>query len=133
MTATLWTEAGWILLRADFCREAVDAWKARIPGKYRRWDPEQKLWKFDPSVAPELEAILKEHGYVINIVEQQAQQIVVQESTDQYKAFIDALPVAVLKQAYRQACIELHPDHGGSTEAMARLNAAWSVLKEERK
>lgn len=29
---------------------------------------------------------------------------------------------------YRQKCLETHPDHGGSNEAFARVNSAWSYL-----
>jgi hypothetical protein len=36
---------------------------------------------------------------------------------------------AELAAAYRQQAMRCHPDHGGSHEAMLRLNEAWEILK----
>lgn len=46
---------------------------------------------------------------------------------------LGAEPDATLVQArraYRRASMRLHPDHGGSTEAMAELNRAWEAVRE---
>ncbi len=38
----------------------------------------------------------------------------------------------VVKFAHRRLAWDAHPDRGGSTERMARINAAFSQIKEER-
>ena len=35
-----------------------------------------------------------------------------------------------LARAYRQQAMRCHPDHGGSHEAMLRLNEAWEILRD---
>ncbi|MEB3306977.1 MAG: DnaJ domain-containing protein [Cyanobacteriota bacterium] len=40
------------------------------------------------------------------------------------------LSLREIKDAYRQVAIEAHPDSGGSTEAMRRVNEAYQLLKE---
>ncbi len=39
---------------------------------------------------------------------------------------------AELRAAYRRQARRRHPDHGGSTEDMARLNAAYAALRNDR-
>lgn len=43
---------------------------------------------------------------------------------------VDADPQSI-KKAYRSASMKAHPDRGGSTEAMQRVNAAYNVLKDK--
>lgn len=40
------------------------------------------------------------------------------------------LSLREIKDAYRQVAIDVHPDSGGSTEAMRRVNEAYQLLKE---
>ena len=40
------------------------------------------------------------------------------------------LTLREIREAYRQMAMEVHPDSGGSTEAMRRLNEAYQLLKE---
>jgi curved DNA-binding protein CbpA len=35
-----------------------------------------------------------------------------------------------IRDAYRQLALSTHPDSGGSTEAMRRLNEAYQLLKQ---
>lgn len=37
-----------------------------------------------------------------------------------------------LKQAYREACMKYHPDHGGDIEMMKMINIAYEFLKQNR-
>ncbi len=41
-----------------------------------------------------------------------------------------SLTLRSIRDAYKRKAIELHPDSGGSTEAMRRLNEAYQMLKE---
>ena len=40
-------------------------------------------------------------------------------------------PAAEIKRRYKRKARELHPDRGGSTEAMAELNVAYQLLSDE--
>ena len=41
-----------------------------------------------------------------------------------------SLTLRSIRDAYKRKALELHPDSGGSTEAMRRLNEAYQMLKE---
>ncbi len=140
-TATLWVENGWIVCRASLFNDdngalqPVTSFKSEIGGRQRKWDPQQKLWMFDPGVAPHLEAILKRHGFditMLNPAATAAPPALADQSTSAMTDFLGLIPDAVLKDCYRKAMIELHPDRGGSVDASAKLNAAWDIIKKGR-
>ena len=41
-----------------------------------------------------------------------------------------SLTLKMIREAYKQQALETHPDAGGSTEAMRRLNEAYQMLRE---
>ena len=41
-----------------------------------------------------------------------------------------SLTLGAIRDAYKRKAVEVHPDSGGSTEAMRRLNEAYQMLKE---
>ena len=41
-----------------------------------------------------------------------------------------SLTLRTIRDAYKRKAVEVHPDSGGSTEAMRRLNEAYQMLKE---
>jgi hypothetical protein len=49
---------------------------------------------------------------------------------DPYKTLhlLPSAPPEVVKAAYKALAMKLHPDHGGDTEAMQRINAAYRRL-----
>jgi len=38
-----------------------------------------------------------------------------------------------IKRAWQRACLAHHPDHGGSDERQAKVNAAWEILSDRSK
>lgn len=52
------------------------------------------------------------------------------ESGDPYRALLESLPKDVLKKVYRLIAAEVHPDKGGTTEQMQKVNAAWDRIKK---
>lgn len=53
----------------------------------------------------------------------QGRRVIWWKRMDAQRLYVQALA------AYRQRAKALHPDHGGSTEAMRELNAAWAWLR----
>lgn len=53
-----------------------------------------------------------------------------QEAGDPYRALLEGLPPDLLKKVYRTIAEAMHPDKGGSTEKMQRVNAAWDRIKK---
>lgn len=47
-----------------------------------------------------------------------------------YHDLVAGLPQDVLKKVYRLIATECHPDRGGSTEVMQRVNAAWDKIRD---
>ena len=41
-----------------------------------------------------------------------------------------SLTLRSIRDAYKRKAVEVHPDSGGSTDAMRRLNEAYQMLKE---
>lgn len=52
------------------------------------------------------------------------------EPGDPYRALLESLPKDVLKKVYRLIAAEVHPDKGGTTEQMQKVNAAWDRIKK---
>lgn len=51
--------------------------------------------------------------------------------TDSLSLFSSLLPFEALRAAYRKAASLLHPDCGGNSEQMQKLNDAWARVKKE--
>jgi len=108
--------------------------KATIPASDRAWDSRLKVWVIAKQWRDRLAAVLTElfgPTGVIIIDPSSTAPPAPSPSGDLASAALDfvlALPEAALKTAYRQAAMLLHPDRGGSPEAMSRLNSAWERL-----
>jgi hypothetical protein len=132
--ATLWLKDGWIYTRTPYDRDFVDSLKKVIPAAYRRWDPVEKLWKVDPSKDEVLIKIVTRYFGEPTVIEDKEQVVVaaLPPGDDPYAALLKLAPNDLLKKIQRQIVSAVHPDHGGSNEAMATANSAWSAIKTDR-
>lgn len=120
----------------------------------RKWDPDAKAWvcPATPLVLARLKIWAEAHGGG-GVIEPSAMAAVYANNrqggyTDQHKPppppprpaagqgtspyhdMIARLPPDVLKKVYRLIATECHPDKGGSTEIMQRVNAAWDKIRD---
>lgn len=130
--ATLWIEDGWIMVRTPYDPDFVKDLKGKISAAHRRWDPDTKLWKVDPSQDDLLVEIVTEYFGEPTVLEDKEVVVVAAEGEDPYGVLLRLAPDAILKKCYRLVATALHPDKGGSAEDMTRANQAWKAIREDR-
>lgn len=95
----------------------VDLFKHRFPT--RRWIPEQKVWEIPAALAEDCRNWL---------ADQIGSAVVIKDTQDEY-AWIDMIFKAVTgnnrEALYKGLAKAFHPDTGGDTEIMKRINDAY--------
>lgn len=131
--ATLWIEGGWIHVRTPYDPGFVRELKSEIHASQRKWDPDEKIWKVDPSQDDVLVPLVAKYFGEPTVLEDKEEVVVVtQAGDDPYGALLRLAPDDVLKRVYRLVATALHPDKGGSAEKMTRANQAWKAIREDR-
>lgn len=120
-------------LAFDYSADMVDAIKAQIPSRQRKWIPARKVWWFQAGQLASIEALGRMHcGSVIYLAERTDSdvQMVPAEQAAAYRTLhlLPSAPDELVKAAYRILAKRLHPDAGGSTDGMQHVNAAYSLL-----
>jgi len=123
---------------SPYDRILVDRLKGSIPPSFRHWQPERKRWLIEgPYIDVILRLLRERFDEVIEFNKPKPftspgnpSRCACKTEPDCVRLFVlpDA-PLPVITAAYRALSKELHPDHGGSTEAMQQLNAAFERLK----
>jgi len=125
-----WGYALRLLSMDDTFREFLDEFKESIPHRSRRWVADLREWWLKPDVIDAVEQILISRGIAYTIEGADDRPLAFNRS--QAAACLYLLPSAppeVVTAAYRALAKQYHPDRGGSTEQMQRLNAALEVLR----
>lgn len=130
--ATLWVEGGWIMVRTPYNPEFIDELKNEIPREARKWDTEEKIWKVDASYADDLEKLVRKFYGEPTVVQQEVLVTASAPEDDPYGMLLREAPNDVIKKVYLMIATKVHPDAGGSTESMTRVNQAWDAIKRER-
>jgi hypothetical protein len=127
--AKLYVDGAWIICRTPYNPDFVTELKFEIDRSDRRWDPAEKVWKVDVTQMDELERICQKHYKEVLFVE------IEQKTTSgpsPYHDLIANLPDDALKRVFRLVVMSVHPDQGGSDEAMSKANDAWHLIEKER-
>lgn len=131
--ATLWTKEGRLFARFTYSAAAVAAIKEKISKHDRKWDPEAKMWHFDPSVRADVERVLT--SFLFSIVDEDRRNDpapVESNGHDPYATLARAAPFAALDKLYKATIAVAHPDRGGALHRAQEINAAWDAIKRER-
>ena len=120
-------------LRTAFDRDFVEALKLAIPAPYREWSPEKKTWyihqEYDEML---IDLVGSRGGRVIDKRPVTAGVAVIpgplQAACTLLCVSPDA-PLSVAEAAYKALAKRHHPDVGGDTEMMQRLNNALATFK----
>lgn len=136
---TVWVEGTWILIRSAYHKTLTPNFnqelKDRIQHGARRWDPDQKVWKVDPSYEQILLEILNRWFEEVTILETNAPPApapALAADTDAIAKMVRLCPDAVLPKVYRTIAAALHPNAGGDEEKMRELNMLWTQIKTEK-
>lgn len=125
-------------LAFDYSPQMVQAIKDNIPSRSRRWCPERKVWWFQAGMLSSIEALARAHCGSVQYVTDRGDgeaQLVPADQAAAFKALhlLPSAPDEVVRAAYRAMCKLHHPDAGGTTREMQRVNEAFGVLAARSK
>jgi hypothetical protein len=116
-----------IAVRFPFDKALVASLKAMIPSAYRSFSKERgNIWLIDLIMEDQLKAIAKGYGYKIESLD-----TIKENGPSPFHMLLVDLPLPILKKVYRVIATEIHPDRGGSTELMQKVNDAWALIEKE--
>jgi hypothetical protein len=113
-----------MLVAFDYDAHLIDTLKQAIPGRCRRWDPEQKVWAIGVRWWDTALRVFEMYGLV--------------EGVQSPASAWDALhlkptaPPEVVDVVYRTLAKLHHPDRGGSSAIMTRLNLAYEQVRGDQ-
>jgi hypothetical protein len=123
--------------------ELVNFIKSAAPRRLRWWNPPEHYWTIHTDyLRPVLEqarymgftvSVQPSAGHVGGADYDDPPPRTTTSSGDATADFAHFLSFDALHKAYRQACLECHPDRpgGGDPEAMKRLNNIWDQIKKK--
>ncbi len=136
MTASLVYHGRTAILKTPYVREFVERLKAVVPQTYREWEPTNKVWlirrPYDRVVARELRYYFLD----ASIEDQPLDEPNVPKphacscDADHRALYVcQGAPAQVVRAAYKALAMVNHPDQGGDTETMQRLNMSYERLE----
>lgn len=118
----------------DVFHELIESLKSNINYRKRKWDPTGKRWLFHDDTIDDVVFVLDSYGIAYTIDDDQSQvRCRLPMNRAQAAAELYLLPNApaeVVTAVYRTLCKVHHPDTGGDTAVMQRINAAMEVLRQ---
>jgi hypothetical protein len=120
-------------LKTPFDRDFVEALKLAVPAPYREWSPEKKTWYIDHAYDETVIHLVESRGGRVSDKRPQVAATAVipgplQEACTLLYVTPDA-PLYVAEAAFKSLAKKHHPDVGGDTETMQRINHAWDTFK----
>lgn len=115
-------------ISTPFNRHFVDWLKFAIDKNHRSFDPVRKIWFVSRQSVGEVrkkaETLWSDFEFTDKIeVRPMASQSELQE-------FVQLIGVDALTKAYKEAVLRNHPDRGGDSNKMARINQLWTKIKQ---
>lgn len=118
---------------SDVFHAFIEALKLCIPSRSRKWDSSAKRWLFKAEAGDALIALLQMHNLNYEVVDEAPAHWQLM-SISEAAATLHLLPTApkyIVDCVYKAMAKKLHPDAGGSTEQMQRINCAIEILREQ--
>ncbi len=110
-------DRGVLTVRTPYTQEFVADIKAEIPKDCRRWDPNGKVWEFDPSWTNKILELLRES--YDDVVELDFSDAFLSDTAED---LFNMLTKEDIKDIYRLLSKRYHPDVGGKPEVMTKIN-----------
>jgi hypothetical protein len=125
-------------LATPFHRGFVDALNVQIPAPYRRWEPESRTWFVESPYDATAIRILRTCFPHADIGKKPGERPYFTQQhgcacDDDHKALYvcQSAPLEVIRAAYGALAKVHHPDAGGNTTDIQRLNSAYARLADE--
>lgn len=129
--------------------EFLEALKKAVDYPTRRWVPEEKVWLIKAAAYEKVDKLLRKHfpkmefrisDKAVRLVKRRYKERVVLPAPKEPKSWgpyrelyvNDDAPQQVVIAAYKALARMYHPDLGGSTEAMTRVNRAFESIRTMR-
>ena len=106
--------------------------KVKVPARLRKWDAIEKRWMFHDECIADVEAVLRMSGITYSVEGETGhhRQLMSRAQAAAELYLLPNAPAEVVTAVYRTLCKVHHPDMGGDTAAMQRINAAMEVLRQ---
>ena len=120
------------VVRTPYNGAYVETLKADIFPRDRRWDPDEQIWFFTDRSIELVCSLLKEFYGDFRWVRTQARAAVPDTVADSYAVLhlLPSAPESLVTAAYRILAKITHPDAGGNTAAMQRINKAKAEIDQ---
>jgi hypothetical protein len=126
-------------LQCSFSPDFIEFIKQQIPASDRAYDPPTKNWKFNKKYIDAVRGAAEKVFGKNNVTFVSEAQVKGAAPSANKNSSIEAclaefmklLPFDAANAAFRKASMALHPDRGGSMEAMSKLNVLWDRIKAE--
>lgn len=127
------TEGRWAV-QTPFSAAFVDELKLHA-GRTKRWEPQLKLWLVDDEHIESVKKVVEKYFGMFEFSDKAPppQDNVSLNGAGPYKDFIEALGYDLCNMVYRKAVATMHPDLGGDSDRMSKLNSAWSSIRDHLK
>lgn len=120
----------------DVFHDFIESLKSSINYRKRKWDPTGKRWLFHDDAIDDVILELSLHRIDFDMKEKrerakerQSTAIMTRQQAAAELYLLPDAPADVITAVFRVLAKQYHPDMGGSTEQMQRLNAAMEVLR----
>lgn len=121
----------------DMFEAVISSLKINVPSRYRKWEPAGKCWWLRTEHIDLVEGILQRYGMNYDFADDctgrnanhQKTSIMTRQQAAAELFLLPTAPPDVITAVYRTLAKIHHPDHGGSTERMQKLNQAIEVLR----
>jgi hypothetical protein len=145
MAPTICEYMGDIYISTPYHAEFITDLKYAVPSYARRWDKEKRLWSVGASHYQSVVRLLNKHfgGYTkvdpadMGVAFGESRQRQSQSSSkmpelaDAYATLylIPNTPLEIVTAIYKYLAKKNHPDMGGDTATMQRINVAYDAIK----
>jgi DnaJ-domain-containing protein 1 len=126
-------EDGYIYLKIvdsrDEFRTIINIIKETVPFYRRTFIAESKVWRFMPEAREDVNLLIANLRPLVDL-----EIMTTSELEDPYSVLcvVRTAPFEVIQAAYKALAKKHHPDTGGDTEMMKRINSAFDTIKRLR-
>jgi hypothetical protein len=119
----------WVRISCSYHPTFVEYLKTLVPSGDRKWDPTNRTWDVRKTFLDVLRKLLDDVGFSVTLdLNERTASRPPQESTDWVKEVFKVCPPQHYAKLYRGLASSFHPDVGGSTDLMKRINIEYQKL-----